>query len=94
MPTNATTGAGRARLTPSADSAAQSREHALGHKVFEPNIYPNLGLLTLPRRCNARFVARVAARGSITTALLGDEYIRTYRAERRSPRGHHTAATR
>jgi hypothetical protein len=54
-----------------------------GHKVFEPNIYPNLGLLTLATSLQCALSSRnVAARVLYYDgALLGDEYIRTYIAQ-------------
>lgn len=84
MATNATDGANRA----CPDSAPQilllnPASTPSGHKTFEPNIYPNLGLLTL-----ATSLQRALSERNVPAkvlyydgALLGDEYIRTYIAQ-------------
>jgi hypothetical protein len=56
---------------------------AARHKTFEPNIYPNLGLLTLATSLQCTLRRRnVAARVLYYDgALLGDEFIRTYIAQ-------------
>src|SRR5881392_3627519 len=53
------------------------------HKTFEPNIYPNLGLLTLGTslQCALRRTNVTAKVLYYDGALLGDEFIRAYIAE-------------
>jgi len=53
---------------------------AARHKTFEPNIYPNLGLLTLATslHCALRRSNVAAKVLYYDGALLGDEFIRTY----------------
>jgi hypothetical protein len=84
MATNATRGANRARFdsTPQVlllNPASTPSEH----KAFEPNIYPNLGLLTLATSLKCALEKRNVAADVLyyDGALLGDEYIRTYVAQ-------------
>lgn len=84
MTTNTTSGADRAR----ADSVPQillvnPASTAARHKTFEPNIYPNLGLLTLGTSLRCALQRRdVAAKVFYCDGtLVGDDFIRTYIAQ-------------
>jgi hypothetical protein len=81
MVINTKGGADQARLDPTPQILlVNPASTAARHKTFEPNIYPNLGLLTLATslQCALRR-SNVAARILYYDgALLGDEFIHTY----------------
>jgi anaerobic magnesium-protoporphyrin IX monomethyl ester cyclase len=84
MLTNTTSGTQQARL----DSTRRillvnPASTAARHKTFEPNIYPNLGLLTLGTslQCALRRSNVTATVLYYDGSLLGDEFIRAYIAQ-------------
>ena len=84
MAMNTTSGAKQARLDPVPQILLVNPASTPSpHKTFEPNIYPNLGLLTLATslQCALRQSNVTAEVLYYDGALLGDEFIRTYIAQ-------------
>src|ERR1043165_9744127 len=77
-------GAGQGRLDPIPQILlVNPASTPASHKTFDPNIYPNLGLLTLGTSLQ-RALGRANMAAKVLYydgALLGDEFIRSYIAE-------------